>query len=77
MKKQRNIAQVKEQTRNIEVQIRGNRQTIRKRIQDNDNKDDQKPWKKTEKMQETINKDLEELKNKHAETAQLLKLKIL
>ena len=30
-----------------------------------------------EKMQESINKDLEELKNKHAETAQLLKLKIL
>ena len=30
-----------------------------------------------EKMQETINKDLEELKNKHAETTQLLKLKIL
>ena len=30
-----------------------------------------------EKMQESINKDLEELKNKHAETTQLLKLKIL
>ena len=29
------------------------------------------------KMQESINKDLEELKNKHAETTQLLKLKIL
>ena len=29
-----------------------------------------------EKMQESINKDLEELKNKHAETTQLLKLKI-
>ena len=28
-------------------------------------------------MQESINKDLEELKNKHAETTQLLKLKIL
>ena len=28
---------------------------------------------KTEKMQESINKDLEELKNKHAETTQLLK----
>ena len=33
--------------------------------------------KKMEKMQESINKDLEELKNKHAETTQLLKLKIL
>ena len=33
---------------------------------------------KTEKMQESINKDLEELKNKHKrQTAQLLKLKIL
>ena len=31
-----------------------------------------------EKMQESINKeDLEELKNKHADTTQLLKLKIL
>ena len=30
-----------------------------------------------EKMQESINKDLEELKNKHTETTQLLKLKIL
>ena len=29
------------------------------------------------KIQESINKDLEELKNKHAETTQLLKLKIL
>ena len=28
-------------------------------------------------MQESINKDLEELKNKNAETTQLLKLKIL
>ena len=32
---------------------------------------------KMEKMQESINKDLEELKNKHKETTQLLKLKIL
>ena len=30
-----------------------------------------------EKMQESINKDIEELKNKHTETTQLLKLKIL
>ena len=30
-----------------------------------------------EKMQESINKDLEELKNKHRDKAQLLKLKIL
>ena len=31
---------------------------------------------KMEKMQESINKDLEELKNKHTETTQSLKLKI-
>ena len=30
-----------------------------------------------EKMQESINKDLEELNNKHTKTTQLLKLKIL
>ena len=33
--------------------------------------------KKMEKMQESINNDLEELKNKHTATTQLLKLKIL
>ena len=32
---------------------------------------------KMEKLQESINKDLNELKNKHAEITQLLKLKIL
>ena len=32
---------------------------------------------KMEKMQESINKDLELFKNKHTETTQLLKLKIL
>ena len=32
---------------------------------------------KMEKMQESINEDLEELKNKHRQTTQLLKLKIL
>ena len=31
---------------------------------------------KMEKIQESINKDLEELKNKHRETTKLLKLKI-
>ena len=30
-----------------------------------------------EKMQVSINKDLEELKNKHTETTQLMKLKML
>ena len=32
---------------------------------------------KMEKMQESINKDLEELKNKHTDTTPLVKLKIL
>ena len=32
---------------------------------------------KMEKMHESINKDLEEVKNKHTETTQLLKLTIL
>ena len=32
---------------------------------------------KMEKMQESINKDLEELRNKHRQTTQLQKLKIL
>ena len=32
---------------------------------------------KMEKMKESINKNIEELKNKHSETTQLLKLKIL
>ena len=71
---------MKEQTRNTEVQI--NEEEIGKlpkRIQNNDNKDDKKNLEnKMEKMQESINKDLEELKNKHTETTtQLLKLKIL
>ena len=35
------------------------------------------PENKMEKMQESITKDIEELKNKHTETTQLLKLKIL
>ena len=70
MKRQRNTAQVKEQTRNTEVQI--NEQEIRKlpekgisimietmiKILEN----------RKEKMQESINKDPEELKNNHIET---------
>ena len=32
---------------------------------------------KMEKMQESMNKDIEELKDKHRQTTQLLKLKIL
>ena len=70
MKRQRNTTQMKEQTRNTEVQIneqeRGKlpekefRIMIVKMIKNLENK--------MEKMQESINEDLEELKNKHTET---------
>ena len=79
MKTQRNNTPRKEQTRNTEVQINEEelaklpekefRIMIVKMIKNLENK--------MEKMQESINKDLEELKNKHTETTQLLKLKIL
>ena len=70
MKRWRNTTQMKEQTRNTEVQT--NEEEIGKipekefgimivkMIKNFENK--------MEKMQESINKDLEELKNKHAET---------
>ena len=67
MKRQRNIIQMKEQTRNTEVQINEEeigklsekefRIMIIKMVKNLENK--------MEKMQESINKDLEELKNKH------------
>jgi len=70
MKRQRNITQMKEQTRNTEVQINEKeisklpekefRIMIVKMIKNLESK--------MEKMQESTNKDLEELKNKHAET---------
>ena len=70
MKSQRNTAQMKKQTRNIEVQINEEeigklpekefRIMIVKVIKNFENK--------MEKMQESINKDLEELKNNHRET---------
>ena len=72
------MTQMKEQTRNTEVQIneeqigklpeKGFIIMIVKMIKNLENK--------MEKMQESINKDLEELKNKHTETTKLLKLKI-
>ena len=78
MKRQKNTAQMKEQTRNTEVQINEEelaklpekefRITIVKMIKNLENK--------MEKMQESINKDIEEL-NIQRQTAQLLKLKIL
>ena len=70
MKRQRNTTQMKEQTRNTEVQINEEeigklpekefRVMILKIIKNLENK--------MEKMQESINKDLEELKNKHTQT---------
>ena len=70
MKRQRNTTQMKEQTRNTEVQINKEeigklpekefRVMILKIIKNLKNK--------MEKMQESINKDLEELKNKHTQT---------
>ena len=66
MKRQRNTTQMKEQTRNTKVQINEEigklpekefRMMIVKMIKNLENK--------IEKMQESINKDLEELKNKH------------
>ena len=70
MKRQRNTAQMKEQTRNTEVQINEEeigklpekefRIMIVKMIKNLENK--------MEKMQESINKDLEEFKNKHTKT---------
>ena len=69
MKRQRNNAQMKEQTRNTEVQINDLEigklpekefRIMRERMIKNFEN-------RMEKMQESINKDLEELKNKHAE----------
>ena len=70
MKRQRSTTQMKEQTRNTEIQINEEeigklsekefRITTVKMIKNLENK--------TEKMQESINKDLEELKTKHTET---------
>ena len=70
MKRQRNTAQMKEQTRNTEVQINEEeivklpekefRIMIVKMIKSLENR--------MEKMQKSINKELEKLKNKHTET---------
>ena len=74
MKRQRNTTQMKKQTRNTEVQIdeeeidklpeKEFRIMIVKMIKNLENK--------MEKMQESINKDLEELKNKHTETNNII-----
>ena len=65
-----NTTQMKEQTRKNRSpnKWRGNKQATWKRIQNNDSKNDQNLENKMEKMQDSINKDLEELKNKYTET---------
>ena len=69
MKRQRNTVQMKEQTRNTEVQI--NEEEIGKLPEKEFIIMIVKMIKtlgnKMEKMQESFNKDLEELKNKHTE----------
>ena len=69
MKRQRSTTQIKEQTRNTEVQI--NEEEIGKLPEKEFGIMIVKIIKtlehRIEKMQETINKDLEELKNKHTE----------
>ena len=72
MKRQRNTTQMKEQTRNTEVQINEEeigklleeefRITIVKMIKK------KKPWKQNEENSRSANKYLEELKSKHKET---------
>ena len=70
MKRQKNTTQMKEQTRNTEVQI--NEEEIGKLPEEEFIimivKMIRNFEKKMEKMQESINKDLEELKNRHTET---------
>ena len=67
MKRQRNTTQMKEQVRNTEVQI--NEEEIEKLPEKEFRIMIVKMIKnRMEKMQESINKDVEELKNKHTET---------
>ena len=71
MKRQRNTTQMKEPTRTLEVQINEeeNRQTTWKEFRIMIVKMIKTLENITEKMQESINKDLEELKNKHTKTS--------
>ena len=69
MKRQRKTTQMKEQTsKNVQINEEEIGKLTKKRIQNNYSKDDQNLESKTEKMQESVNKDLGELKNKHTET---------
>ena len=76
MKRQRNTTHMKEQTRNTEVQI-NQEQIGKKEFRIMIVKMMKNLESKMEKLQESIKKDLEELKNKHKKTTRLLKLKIL
>ena len=79
MERQRNTTQMKEQTRNTEVQI--NEEEIgelpEKEFRIMTVKIIKNLENKMEKKEESINEDLEELKNKHRQRTQLLKLKLL
>ena len=70
MKRQRNTTQMKEQTRNTEVQINEDKigKLSEKEFRIMIVKMTKNLENKMEKMQESINRDLEELKNKHTET---------
>ena len=77
-KRQRNTAQMKEQTRNTEVQIKRNGKSPEKELRVMIVNMIKILENKMEKRQESVNKDLEELKiNIQTQTTQLLKLKIL
>ena len=70
MKRQRNTTQMKEQTRNTEIQISEEEigKLPEKEFRIMIIKMTKNLEKKMEKMQESMNKDLEELNNKHTET---------
>ena len=70
MKRQRNTTQMKEQTRNTEVQINDKEigKLPEKKFRIMTVKVIKSLENKMEKMQESINKDLEELMNKYTET---------
>ena len=74
MKRQRNTMQIREQTRNTEVQI--NKEDIgklpEKELRIMIVKMTKNLENGMEKMQESINKDLEKLKNKHMETNNII-----
>ena len=70
MKRQRNTTQMKEQTRNTEIQISEEEigKLPEKEFRIMIIKMTKNLEKKMEKTQESMNKDLEELNNKHTET---------